>query len=66
MRSILSGFDQHGQGHRLWSPNGRYLTYSDRDDALVDRAWLVDTWADSDTKPILVDEGVAAIWSWGS
>jgi hypothetical protein len=64
MWSILSSFDQHAQSHRLWSPEGRYLTYSDRDDALVDRVWLVDTWADGGTKPILVDEGVIGIWSW--
>jgi hypothetical protein len=64
MRSMISGFGQHAQSHRLWSPDGRYLVYSDRDNALVDRVWLVDTWADSGTKPMLVDEGAIGIWSW--
>ena len=61
---MISGFGQRAQSHRFWSPDGRYLVYSDRDDALVDRVWLVDTWADKGTKPILVDQGAIGIWSW--
>jgi Tol biopolymer transport system component len=64
MRSMISGFGQRAQSHRFWSPDGRYLVYSDRDDALINRVWLVDTWADKGTKPILVDEGAIGVWSW--
>ena len=64
MEFIISHFSQHAQSHRFWSPDGRYLVYSDRDNALVDRIWLVDTWAEKGAKPILVDEGVIGIWSW--
>jgi hypothetical protein len=64
MQRLVSSFSQHAQSHRLWSPDGRYLVYADRDDALVDRVWLVDTWADRGAKPTMVAEGVIGIWSW--
>jgi Tol biopolymer transport system component len=60
----IRSFTQHAQSHRFWSPDGRYLVYSDRDNALADRVWLVDTWADRGTKPIPVDGGVIGTWSW--
>jgi Tol biopolymer transport system component len=64
MRRIVIGFSQYAQSHRFWSPDGRFLVYSDRDEALVDRVWLVDTWADRDVQPIWVAEGCLGDWSW--
>ena len=61
---VINGFSQHCQSHNFWSPDGRYLTYSDRDEFLVDRVWLVDTWAQKGAKPTLVAKGSIAGWSW--
>ncbi|MEM7116066.1 MAG: hypothetical protein AAF614_26735 [Chloroflexota bacterium] len=64
MRFVLDSFNQYGQSHRLWSPNGRYLVYAERDFTDIEAVWLVDTWAESGTEPILIDEGSLAFWSW--
>jgi hypothetical protein len=64
MRMLIGSFNQYAQSHQLWSPDGRYLTYADRDRGLVERVWLVDTWAEKGAPPILVDKGVIAVWSW--
>jgi Tol biopolymer transport system component len=64
MRRIIPRLSQYAQSHRFWSPDGRYLVYSDRDDAKVDRVWLVDTLDHNRTEAILVAEGVIGIWSW--
>jgi TolB protein len=66
MRFALYSFGQYAQSHRLWSPDGRYLVYADRDIAAVDRIWLVDTWAERGADPILIGEGTLAYWSWKS
>lgn len=64
MGFIIGSFNQYVQSHRLWSPDSRYLVYVDRDYWLVERVWLVDTWAGADTSPIFVAEGSLGIWSW--
>ncbi|HRW07764.1 MAG TPA: hypothetical protein P5121_21830 [Caldilineaceae bacterium] len=64
MRTMIGSFNQYAQSHRLWSPDGQYLVYADRDAALVERVWLVDTLAPKGTNPRLVDEGAIGIWSW--
>ncbi len=64
MRMMIGSFNQYAQSDRFWSPDGRYLTYADRDRALVERVWLVDTLAPRGADPILVDEGVIGVWSW--
>lgn len=64
LRFTLDSFSQYAQSHRLWSPNGRYLTYADRDFLGTERVWLIDTWADAGTDPIFVDRGSLAFWSW--
>jgi TolB protein len=64
MRFAVQSFNQYAQSHRFWSPDGRYLLYADRDRKLVERVWLVDTWAKRGTDPILVDRGSIGIWSW--
>lgn len=63
-RFMLNSFSQYAQSHRVWSPNGRYLTYADRDFHGSERVWLVDTWAETAVAPILVDQGSLAFWSW--
>jgi TolB protein len=64
MRFVVHSFNQYAQSHRFWSPDGRYLVYADRDRALAERVWLVDTWAEKGDDPILVDAGSIGIWSW--
>lgn len=64
LRMIIGSFNQYAQSHRLWSPDGRYLWYADRGRDLVERIWLVDTWAATGAPAIFVDEGVLAVWSW--
>lgn len=64
MRFLTSSFNQYAQSHRLWSPDSRYLVYSDRDDEDVKRIWLVDTHAPGDADPIFIAEGSLAVWSW--
>jgi TolB protein len=64
MRFLTHSFSQYAQSHRLWSPDGRYLVYADRDSQSTDRIWLVDTEAEKGTDPILIDEGSIGVWSW--
>lgn len=64
MQFMIHSFNQYAQSHRFWSPDSRYLVYADRDRALVDRVWLVDTWAEKGTDPRLVDEESIGVWSW--
>lgn len=64
MRFVLQSFNQYGQSHRLWSPNGRYLVYAARDFFSTEAIWLIDTWGDKDAAPIFVSEGSLAFWSW--
>jgi TolB protein len=64
MRFMVHSFNQYAQSHRLWSPDGRYLVYADRDDTLTDRVWLVDTLAERGADPVFVDAGSVGVWSW--
>lgn len=64
MQFIIGSFNQYAQSHRLWSPDGRYLVYADRDYWLVERVWLVDTWAERNKLPIFIAEGSIGVWSW--
>lgn len=63
MQFALHSFDQYAQSHRFWSPDGRYLVYSERDEGQVDRIWLIDTQAAPGTDPIYVADGPLAYWS---
>jgi TolB protein len=64
MRYVVTTFNQYAQSHRLWSPDGRYLVYAERDPAQVDRIWLVDTYAQRGAAPLPVAEGTIGFWSW--
>ncbi|MBI1877718.1 MAG: DPP IV N-terminal domain-containing protein [Chloroflexi bacterium] len=64
MNFVISSFNQYAQSDRFWSPDSRYLVYADRDQALIERVWLIDTWAEDGNQAILVDEGAIGLWSW--
>lgn len=64
MRLLIGSFNQFAQSHALWSPDGRYLLYADRDRYLVERIWLVDTQAAKGSAPLPVAEGSLGVWSW--
>ncbi|GIK43506.1 MAG: hypothetical protein BroJett011_73390 [Chloroflexota bacterium] len=64
MNFIVNSFNQYAQSDRFWSPDSRYLVYADRDPALVERVWLVDTWSEDGNQAMLVDEGAIGLWSW--
>ncbi len=61
---VINSFNQYTQSHRFWSPDGRYLVFADRDQELVERVWLIDTWSMDGSNTILIDEGTLGIWSW--
>jgi Tol biopolymer transport system component len=65
MEFAVHSFFQHAQSHRFWSPDGRYLVHAERDRALRDWVWLVDTRAEKGSEPIPVGEGSFGVWSWG-
>ena len=58
---LLSFFDQFAQSHRVWSPDSRYLVYSEiqPDGTVVD---ILDTFS-ADARPTVVADGVIGIWS---
>jgi len=64
MNFVVSSFNQYAQSDRFWSADSRYLVYADRDRAMVERVWLIDTWSEDGTQAILVDEGAIGLWSW--
>ena len=64
MRMVIGSFNQYAQSDRFWSPDGRYLTFADRDRNLVEHVWLVDTRATQDVPPLLMGEGALGVWSW--
>jgi TolB protein len=64
MNFMVSSFNQYAQSDRFWSPDSRYLVYADRDQTLVERVWLIDTWAEDGSQAILVDKGAIGLWSW--
>lgn len=59
---MFTYFDQFAQSHRVWSPDSRYIVYSE----LVDEEPVVnilDTQLD-DTVPMSIADGTLAIWSY--
>jgi TolB protein len=62
MLYLLTYFDQFGQSHQVWSPDSRYLVYSEftaTGDALVR---ILDTEA-TNAAPETIGQGVIGIWS---
>lgn len=64
MNFMVSSFNQYAQSDRFWSPDSRYLVYADRDQALVERVWLIDTYSEDGNQATLVDKGAIGLWSW--
>ena len=62
-RFIMASFNQYAQSHRLWSPNSRYLLFTERSGETDDTIWMLDTSSDS-PNGIWVAEGSLAFWSW--
>jgi len=59
---LLSFFDQFAQSHRIWSPDSRYLMYSE---VTADNRQIInvlDT-TQADTIPLSITEGRIGIWS---
>lgn len=59
--TLTTFFDQFGQSHRLWSPDGRYLTYAAVSNEGQDQVWLLDTKRSHERT--LVADGVVATFS---
>ncbi|MBC7814361.1 MAG: PD40 domain-containing protein [Burkholderiales bacterium] len=62
MLYLLVYFDQFGQSHRVWSPDSRYLLYSEMTDEEQQTISILDT-SQTDTVPISIAEGMIAVWS---
>ena len=60
--TLTTFFDQFGQSHSFWSPDGRYLTYAAVAPDGRDQVWLLD--ALDRKRRILVADGVVGIFSW--
>ena len=59
--TLTTFFDQFGQSHSFWSPDGRYLAYAAVAPDGRDQVWLLDTLGDAE--PVLVADGVVAVFS---
>jgi TolB protein len=59
---ILPYFDQYAQSIRLWSPDSRYLVYSDQESAQQAGIWVADV--EGQEAPRRLADGVLGVWSW--
>jgi len=59
---LLQYFDQFASSHRLWSPDSRYLVYSEISPSMVPVIRLLDTTQETAT-PVQLAEGLVGIWS---
>ncbi len=59
---MISFFDQFAQSHRIWSPDSRYLVYSEMTPDQGAVVSLLDTTQDI-AVPLVVTEGVIGVWS---
>ncbi len=59
---IVPYFDQYAQSIRFWSPDGRYLVYSDQETSRQAGIWVAD--AVGEEPPRRLADGTLAIWSW--
>lgn len=60
---LLSYFDQFAQSHRLWSPDSRYIVYSDVISTTETAIRLLDV-EEPSSQPLTIAEGRLAIWSY--
>jgi TolB protein len=59
---VIPYFDQYAQSIRFWSPDGRYLVYSDRETPGQAGIWVADVAGQE--PPRRLSEGILAVWSW--
>ena len=59
---IIPYFDQYAQSIRFWSPDGRYLVYSDQETRQQAGIWVADT--EGEEPPRRLADGNLAVWSW--
>lgn len=62
MGYLLSFFDQFGQSHRVWSPDGKHLIYSEMAAGDKPTINILDT-TQSDTVPFAIANGKIGVWS---
>lgn len=62
---LLTFFDQFAQSHRIWSPDSRYLIYSEFAGNRSPIISVLDT-TQPDTVPFSVAQGVIGIWSFNA
>lgn len=55
-------FDQYAQSIRFWSPDSRYLVYSDQETPGQAGIWVADTAGEE--PPRRLADGTLAVWSW--
>jgi TolB protein len=60
---LLSFFDQFSQSHRIWSPDSRYLVFSETNADNRSSISLLDT-TQADSVPLSIADGLIAIWSY--
>jgi TolB protein len=60
---LLSFFDQFSQSHRIWSPDSRYLVFSETNANNRSSISLLDT-TQADSVPLSIADGLIAIWSY--
>jgi TolB protein len=59
---ILPYFDQYAQSIRFWSPDSRYLVYSDQESPTQAGIWVADVLAQEPARRLA--DGSMPIWSW--
>jgi TolB protein len=59
---IIPYFDQYAQSIRFWSPDGRYLVYSDQETPRQAGIWVADVAGEE--PPRRLTDGILAVWSW--
>jgi hypothetical protein len=60
---LLAFFDQFSQSHRIWSPDSRYIVYSETADGGESLVKILDTLAEPFV-PFTVAEGEFGTWSY--
>jgi TolB protein len=62
MLYVFTYFDQFAQSHRVWSPDSRYLVYSEFTSTGDSQIQVLDT-NDTNAAPETIGEGIIGIWS---
>lgn len=60
--AVIPYFDQYAQSIRFWSPDSRYLVYSDQESSQRAGIWIADV--EGQETPQRLNDGTIAVWSW--